>query len=161
MPGLPGTAVAEQLSQMPEPQKGESDSLWPPYVLILSAYCEPEYVYNLFAVGAKGYLLKDEAPERIVAGIRQVMRGEPALSLPVQRYCYAKSKPEHDLSARELEVLRLIAKGNTNEEIADVLVIAIGTVKNHVMNIYKKLPNVRTRSEAVAWAWENRIVEIE
>lgn len=162
MPGLPGTAVAEQLSQMPDPQKGAADSFWPPYVLILSAYCEPEYVYNLFAVGAKGYLLKDEAPERIVAGIRQVMRGEPALSLPVQRVLLTrKSKPEHDLSARELEVLRLIAKGNTNEEIAETLVIAIGTVKNHVMNIYKKLPNVRTRSEAVAWAWENRIVEIE
>lgn len=162
MPGLPGTAVTEQLSQMPDPQKGEALAFWPPHVLILSAYCEPEYVYNLFAAGAKGYLLKDEAPERIVAGIRQVMRGEPALSLPVQRVLLTrKSRPEHDLSARELEVLRLIAKGNTNEEIAEVLVIAIGTVKNHVMNIYKKLPNVRTRSEAVAWAWENRIVEIE
>jgi DNA-binding NarL/FixJ family response regulator len=131
-------------------------------VLILSAYCESEYVYSLFAAGAKGYLLKDEAPERIVTGIRQVMRGEPALSLPVQRVLLTrKSKPEHDLSARELEVLRMIAKGNTNEEIAEALVIAIGTVKNHVMNIYKKLPNVRTRSEAVAWAWENRIVEVE
>ncbi len=162
MPGLPGTAVTEQLSQMPDAQKGPADTPWPPHVLILSAYCEPEYVYNLFASGAKGYLLKDEAPERIVAGIRQVMRGEPALSLPVQRVLLTrKSKPEHDLSARELEVVRLMAKGNTNEEIADTLVIAIGTVKNHVMNIYKKLPNVRTRSEAVAWAWENRIVEIE
>ncbi|NJN54174.1 MAG: response regulator transcription factor [Anaerolineae bacterium] len=162
MPGLPGTAVTEQLNEMPDMQKGASDSFWPPHILILSAYCEPEYVYNLFAAGAKGYLLKDEAPERIVAGIRQVMRGEPALSLPVQRVLLTrKSKPDHDLSTRELEVLRLIAKGNTNEEIADILVIAIGTVKNHVMNIYKKLPNVRTRSEAVAWAWENRIVEIE
>lgn len=162
MPGLPGTAVTEQLSEMPDTQKGATDSFWPPHVLILSAYCEPEYVYNLFAAGAKGYLLKDEAPERIVAGIRQVMRGEPALSLPVQRVLLTrKSKPEHDLSVRELEVLRLIAKGNMNEEIAEILVIAVGTVKNHVMNIYKKLPNVRTRSEAVAWAWENRIVEIE
>jgi len=162
MPGLPGTDVTEKLSQMPDPQKGKMDSVWPPHVLILSAYCEPEYVYNLFAAGAKGYLLKDETPERIAAGIRQVIRGEPALSLPVQRVLLTrKTKPEHDLSTRELEVLRLIAKGNTNEEIAEVLVIAIGTVKNHVMNIYKKLPNVRTRSEAVAWAWENRIVEIE
>ena len=162
MPGLPGTDVTEKLSQMPDPQKGEADSNWPPHVLILSAYCEPEYVYNLFAAGAKGYLLKDETPERIAFGIRQVMQGEPALSLPVQRVLLTrKSKPEHDLSTRELEVLRLIAKGNTNEEIAEALIIAIGTVKNHVMNIYKKLPNVRTRSEAVAWAWENRIVEIE
>ena len=54
-----------------------------------------------------------------------------------------------------------MAKGHTNEEIADELIIAIGTVKNHVTNIYRKLPNVRTRSEAVAWAWENRLVSAE
>ena len=90
------------------------------------------------------------------------MRGEPALSLPVQKMLLTRSgPPDHTLSPRELEVLRLIAHGNTNEEIADELVIAVGTVKNHVTNIYRKLPNVRTRSEAVAWAWENRIVVIE
>lgn len=162
MPGLQGTEVTERLSAFPDVTKDGSSLPWPPYVLILSAYCEPEYVYSLFAAGAKGYLLKDESPERIVAGIRQVIRGEPALSLPVQRVLLTrKSKPDHDLSTRELEVLRLMAKGNTNEEIADTLIIAVGTVKNHVMNIYKKLPNVRTRSEAVAWAWENRVVEVE
>lgn len=162
MPGLQGTEVTERLSAFPDVAKDGSNLPWPPYVLILSAYCEPEYVYSLFAAGAKGYLLKDESPERIVAGIRQVIRGEPALSLPVQRVLLTrKSKPDHDLSTRELEVLRLMAKGNTNEEIADTLIIAVGTVKNHVMNIYKKLPNVRTRSEAVAWAWENRVVEVE
>ncbi len=162
MPGLQGTEVTERLSAVPDAVREGLPSSWPPYVLILSAYCEPEYVYSLFAAGAKGYLLKDEPPERIVSGIRQVMRGEPALSLPVQRVLLTrKSKPEHDLSVREMEVLRLMAKGNTNEEIANTLIIAVGTVKNHVMNIYKKLPNVRTRSEAVAWAWENRVVEVE
>ncbi len=162
MPKLSGTAVTEKLNSMTLPNPTEETTIWPPHVLILSAYCEPEYVYTLFAAGAKGYLLKDEPPERITAGIRQVMRGEPALSLPVQKVLLTRrSKPEHDLSTREIEVLRLISKGNTNEEIAQTLFIAVGTVKNHVMNIYKKLPNVRTRSEAVAWAWENRIVEVE
>lgn len=164
MPGLPGTAVTEQLNRLPDTaaQDENKENIWPPHILILSAYCEPEYVYSLFAAGAKGYLLKDEPPERITAGIRQVMRGEPALSLPVQKVLLTrKPKSDHDLSMREIEVLRLMAKGNTNEEIAETLIIAVGTVKNHVMNIYKKLPNVRTRSEAVAWAWENRIVEVE
>lgn len=121
-----------------------------------------EYVYNLFAAGAKGYLLKDEPPHKIVSGIRQISRGEPALSLPVQKVLLTRqSKIDHELSSRELEVLRMMAKGHTNEEIAESLIIAIGTVKNHVTNIYRKLPNVRTRSEAVAWAWEHRIVEVD
>lgn len=162
MPSMSGTIVTEQLNNLPNAEPQNKDKIWPPHVLILSAYCEPEYVYSLFAAGAKGYLLKDEPPECIASGIRQVMRGEPSLSLPVQKVLLTrKFKPEHDLTIRELDVLRLIAKGNTNEEIAQNLIIAVGTVKNHVMNIYRKLPNVRTRSEAVAWAWENRIVEVD
>lgn len=162
MPGMLVTDVTRKLMETTMTDDAQNNAPWPPHILILSAYCEPEYVYNLFAMGAKGYLLKDEAPDRIVAGIRHVIQGEPALSLPVQKVLLTRrDKPEHNLSQRELEVLRLIAKGNTNEEIAEALFIAVGTVKNHVMNTYKKLPNVRTRSEAVAWAWENRIVEIE
>ncbi len=164
MPGLQGTDVAEKITHMTVDANDRTDTSapWPPHILILSAYCEPEYVYSLFAAGAKGYLLKDESADRIVVGIRQVAKGEPALSLPVQKLLLTRrDEPKHSLSERELEVLRLMAKGYTNDEIAEALIIAVGTVKNHVMNIYKKLPNVRTRSEAVAWAWENRIVEIE
>ena len=162
MNGMQGTEVTEKIHALPAPEGGEQDQPWPPHILILSAYCEQEYVYNLFAAGAKGYLLKDEPPDRIAQGIRQIMRGEPVLSLPVQRVLLTRrSEPQHELSMRELEVLRLMAKGYTNEEVAEVLTIAIGTVKNHVTNIYRKLPNVRTRSEAVAWAWENRLVEID
>ena len=162
LPHLSGTQVTEQLREMPKPPLVEADRIWPPSILILSAYIEQEYVFNLFAAGAKGYLLKDESPERIAQGIRQVYRGEPALSIPVQKMLlFRKNEFQHDLSERELEVLRLLAKGNTNEEIAEVLFITVGTVKNHVTNIYKKLPSVRTRSEAVAWAWQNRIVEID
>lgn len=163
MPGYQGVEVTEKLNELGK-NKNELDPAlpFPPHVLILSAYCEQEYVYSLFAAGAKGYLLKDEHPERIVLGIRQVMRGEPALSMPVQKLLLTRRHTEHhELSLRELEVLRLMAKGYTNEEVADELVIAVGTVKNHVTNIYRKLPNVRTRSEAVAWAWENRLVTAE
>ena len=162
MPDLQGTQVSERLNEIVFSREELAGQPWPPSILILSAYCEPEYVYSLFAAGAKGYLLKDESPDRIVMGIRQIARGEPALSLPVQKVLLNRhSRPEHDLSTRELEVLRLMAKGNTNNEIAETLFITVGTVKNHVMNIYRKLPNVRTRSEAVAWAWENRLVEVE
>ena len=162
LPGLLGTRVTEQLREIPKPDPLDTSRIWPPNILILSAYVEQEYVFTLFAAGAKGYLLKDESPKRIAQAVRQVYKGEPALSIPVQKMLLSR-KPEfkHELSERELEVLRLMAKGNTNEEIAEVLFITIGTVKNHVTNIYKKLPTVRTRSEAVAWAWQNRIVEID
>jgi len=162
MPELSGVGVTEMISNSEIPATMRESHHWPPHILILSAYCEPEYVYNLFAAGAKGYLLKDEPPHKIVSGIRQIVRGEPALSLPVQKVLLTRqAKFDHELSSRELEVLRMMAKGHTNEEIAEGLVIAIGTVKNHVTNIYRKLPNVRTRSEAVAWAWEHRIVEVD
>lgn len=162
MPELSGVDVTEIVSNSEMPTTIRENHPWPPQILILSAYCEPEYVYNLFAAGAKGYLLKDEPPHKIVSGIRQIVRGEPALSLPVQKVLLTRqTKIDHELSSRELEVLRMMAKGHTNEEIAEGLVIAIGTVKNHVTNIYRKLPNVRTRSEAVAWAWEHKIVEVD
>jgi DNA-binding NarL/FixJ family response regulator len=162
MPELSGVEVTQVISNSGAPVMLRENNSWPPQILILSAYCEPEYVYNLFAAGAKGYLLKDEPPHKIVSGIRQIFRGEPALSLPVQKVLLTRqSKIDHELSSRELEVLRMMAKGHTNEEIAESLIIAIGTVKNHVTNIYRKLPNVRTRSEAVAWAWEHRIVEVD
>lgn len=162
MPGLSGVDVTAMISNSEMPATVRENHPWPPQILILSAYCEPEYVYNLFAAGAKGYLLKDEPPHKIVSGIRQIVRGEPALSLPVQKVLLTRqTKIDHELSSREMEVLRMMAKGHTNEEIAEGLVIAIGTVKNHVTNIYRKLPNVRTRSEAVAWAWEHKIVEVD
>lgn len=162
MPELSGVDVTAMISNSEMPATVRENHPWPPQILILSAYCEPEYVYNLFAAGAKGYLLKDEPPHKIVSGIRQIVRGEPALSLPVQKVLLTRqTKIDHELSSREMEVLRMMAKGHTNEEIAEGLVIAIGTVKNHVTNIYRKLPNVRTRSEAVAWAWEHKIVEVD
>ena len=158
MPDMSGVEVARKLYTMAAPA-GDGVAVWPPAILVLSAYADKEYVYGMFAVGAKGYLLKDELPRRIVAGVREVASGLPALSLIVQQALLTRpTAMDVNLSSREIEVLQLMAKGYANEEIADKLVIANGTVKNHVTNIYRKIPNVRTRAEAVAWAWENRIV---
>ena len=153
MPKLTGVEVTERL------RKTLRHSGWLPSILVLSGYCNRAYVSNLLAAGAKGYLLKGEALGQIARGIRQVVQGHLVLSLFVQKMLSDSAQhPEHNLSMRELEVLRLMAKGNTNEEIAEALVIARGTVKNHVAKIYRKLPNVSTRSDAVAWAWANQIV---
>lgn len=156
LPDMSGFEVAQQITRLPRPANATH---WPPLILVLSAYAEPEYVYGVFAAGAKGYLLKDELPRRIVQGIREVMSGVPALSLRVQQVLLSRRQHEDDmLTKREMEVLQLIARGYTNEEIAEELVIAIGTVKNHVTNIYHKLPGVHTRAEAVAWAWQNGLI---
>ena len=155
MPDMNGVETAERLKALAKPG-------WSPNILVLSAYSDREFVHRLIGAGARGYLLKDEPPRRIVEGVRAVMRGEPALSLMVQKILLTRQRRAvHDLSGRELEVLQLVAQGHTNLEIAETLVIAEGTVKNHVTNIYGKLDSVSTRSEAVAWAWQNRIVKIE
>jgi DNA-binding NarL/FixJ family response regulator len=157
MPYLNGVEVVEKLNERRPVQK---PTLRQPFVLGLSAYCEPEYVYRFFAAGAKGYLLKDEPPQQIIAGVRRIIAGEPVLSLPIQSLLLRRRlEPRPNLSPRETEVLQLMAKGFTNGEIADKLVIAEGTVKNHVTNIYKRLEGPRTRAEAVAWAWENGLVK--
>ena len=158
MPGLYGFEVLEQLNKLPPP--ATSKGVWPPHVLIFSAYCDREYVFSLFAAGAKGYLLKDELPNEVVAGIRDIVKGRPVLSPEVQKLLIGqKPTPINDLSERELEILQPLALGHSNQEIAAEFGIAESTVKNHIANIYKKIPEVKTRAEAVAWAWENSLVK--
>ncbi|MDJ0754437.1 MAG: response regulator transcription factor [Ardenticatenaceae bacterium] len=163
MPEMNGIEVTNNLNDQGLTQHmQQNNGHWPPSILILSAHSDPEYVYSLFASGAKGYLLKDEPPEEIVNGIRQILEGNPAISLPIQKILLRRRQEvNHPLSVRELEVLKLMARGFTNDEIAEKLVITTGTVKNHVTNIYHKIPEIRSRSEAVAWAWMNRLVSVE
>ena len=109
-------------------------------------------------------MLKDEEPSTIVQGVLSVSKGETWLSPDiaaslVQHSIRATSLSKRDeLTARERDVLVLLAKGYPNEQIAETLFIAEGTVKNHVTHIYDKL-GVSSRAEAVAWAWEHGLVK--
>lgn len=154
LPRLEGTEVAEIIQQRGLPTR----------ILALSAYKDDQYVYGMLQAGAAGYLLKEEALETVVAAVRAVARGEEWYSQPVMSRVAAWARGETpsiagvaELTEREVEVLRLLARGWDNARIAAELVISEGTVKNHVTSIYAKL-NVHSRAEAVAWAWQHGLV---
>ncbi len=151
MPGMTGVEAARRLRATGIEVR----------ILVLSAYDDDEYVAELLANGADGYLTKDEAPERIVAAVRGVAQGRDGwLSDGVAEKARRRRAAEpaaQPLSPREREVLRLIADGLDNGAIAEGLFISESTVKNHVTNIYAKL-GVRSRAEAVAWAWRSGLM---
>ena len=135
-----------------------------PAILVLTAYDDDEYIFEGLRAGALGYLLKDAAPDVLYNAIRAAARGEsvlqPAVAAKVVSQ-FARMAPTpspeqalvEPLSEREIEVLALIADGQTNREIAGELYIASGTVKNHVTNILGKL-GVRDRTQAALKARE-------
>jgi DNA-binding NarL/FixJ family response regulator len=138
-------------------------------VIILTTFDDDENVFDGLRAGAVGYLLKDTPSEKLFEAIRAAARGESFLQpsiaakviaefarLSVQPKATGASLPE-PLSERELEILRLIAGGASNREIAAALVIAEGTVKNHVTNILGKL-GVSHRMQAVLKAKELGII---
>lgn len=157
LPDMNGLQVMSSLLDKTGANSEQNFSL--PDVLVLSAHCSREYVSALFAHGIKGYLLKDEELEKVVEAIYNIVQGKPALSdAVVQMLMMGDLSQQVRLTKRELEILQLVAYGYSNKQISKELGIAVGTVKNHVTNIYEKLPDVHTRAEAVAWAWQNEIV---
>ena len=152
MPNMSGVEVARTLRASDNTTK----------VLALSAYDEPEYVYGLLDAGAAGYLMKEEADrDMMVAAVRGVLAGDdlwisPDLATHLVRHHMSASNTE-TLSQREIEVLRLVADGLDNQQVADELFISHHTVKNHLEHIKSKLV-VKTRAEVIAWAWHNRVV---
>ena len=133
------------------------DSL--PKIVVYSTHSDKQYVWSLLAAGAKGYLLKSDPPEKLLAAIRLVKSGQIVLSQTVQTNL-VKMIPHlnQDLSNGEIKVMQLLAQGQSNQEIAKNLNISVGTVKSHLNNTYRKIPWIRSRAEAVAWAWINHIV---
>lgn len=136
-------------------------------VLMLTTFDLDEHVYDALRAGASGFLLKDVGRDRLVEAIRTVASGE-ALFAPsvlerlvshyVDRPPAGVEQPDLvGLSARELEVLRLVGKGRSNAEIANELVISMATVKTHVRSIFRKLA-LRDRVQAVALAYECGLV---
>ncbi len=139
-----------------------------PRVLILTTFDLDEYVYEALQAGASGFLLKDVPPEQLVAGIRVVAEGEALLAPTVTRRLietFLQDRPRApappqalaELTERELEVFLLIARGLSNAEIADQLVVSGTTVKTHVARVLSKLA-LRDRVQAVVLAYETGIV---
>ena len=134
-------------------------------ILILTAYDDEAYVTGLLMAGATGYVLKDEALDTLVAAIRTVARGESWLSqriagrLARKAIAPARAAEDEPLTPREREVLRLLALGLSNNEIAEKLFITKRTVQNHVSNIYGKL-GLDSRAEAVLYAIRYGIVDV-
>ena len=137
-------------------------------VLVLTTYDLDSYVYGALQAGAAGFLLKATPPDRLVAGIETVAAGESLLAPSLTRRLieeHVRRPPPVDgvpaqlreLTDRELEVFRLIARGLSNEEIAASLVVAEATVKTHVNRILAKLA-LRTRVQAVVLAYETGLV---
>ncbi len=153
LPALSGVEVARRLG------RGEH----PIPVLALSAYDDEHYIIETLKAGAAGYMTKDEEPEEIVMAVRDVARGHRGrMSHGVSQKIWdgftnrlkssgSAARTYGDLSEREIEVLAMLRRGLTNEQIAEGLCLAVGTVKNHTTNIYSKL-GVRNRQQAVAWA---------
>jgi DNA-binding NarL/FixJ family response regulator len=135
-------------------------------VLVLTAYDDNELVFGLLEAGAVGYVLKEEALETIEAAVRAVARGEswlsPKVAAKVMKKALDKEEAEEEaipLTERELEVLRLIAKGWSNQRIAEELSITERTVRFHVGNILAKL-GVESRIEAVVEGVRRGLVRI-
>ena len=140
----------------------------PSRVLVLTTFDLDEYVYAALQAGASGFLLKDVPREQLVTAVRTVARGESMLAPAITQRLIEKfvarapgarvSPSVEELSVRELEVLRLLARGLSNAEIAAELVLGEATVKTHVARILRKL-DLRDRVQAVVYAYESGLVE--
>lgn len=151
MPGMKGVEVAQQLRSAGSPVR----------ILALSAYDDRQYILELLAGGAAGYLMKEEAPEIIVEAVRGVARGEQGW---VSRQVAAKlstwtqqETDQSDLTDREKQVLRLVVQGKTNQEIGFALEISEKTVEKHLEGVFSKL-GVSSRVEAAVRAVREELV---
>ncbi|WP_405487709.1 response regulator [Streptomyces sp. NBC_00096] len=160
MPRLDGLEVTRLLAG-----PGVADPL---RVVIVTTFDQDDYLYGALRGGASGFLLKDAGPVLLVEAVRAAARGD-ALVSPAVTLRLLERLGEHPAAApgagpgglpvseRELDVVRLVARGLTNQEIADGLFISLSTVKTHLVSVQSKL-GLRNRVEIAAWAWENRAV---
>jgi len=158
MPGMDGLEATRRIIAAPSP----------PRVLILTTFDLDEYVFDALTAGASGFLLKDVAPEQLLAGIKIIAQGDSLLSPSVTRRLIesfvrdgrqTREPPPvlNELTPRELEILQLVARGLSNSEIADQLVVSSTTIKTHVARVLMKLA-LRDRIQAVVFAYENGVI---
>ena len=160
MPHLDGLAAARQILASSRSR-----------VLILTTFDADEYVYEALKMGASGFLLKDAPPDQLIAAVRCIAAGDALIDPSITRrligrFAHAVRPPSRqpaqlkDLTLRELDVLRLVARGLANAEIARELVVEESTVKTHVSRILLKL-GLRDRVQAVVIAYESGFVTPE
>ena len=168
MPELDGLEAARRiLSGAPDDTALDNNV---PKILMLTTFDLDEYVYEALRAGASGFLLKDTPPEQLVSAIHVIAQGEALLSPSITRRVISEfvkgtgPKPQaqfprlQDLTAREREVMTLIARGLSNAEIAKALFVSETTVKTHVARVLMKL-GLRDRVQAVVLAYEAGVVQ--
>lgn len=150
MKGMGGVEATRQICQLADA----------PQVIVLTSFMDDDMVYPVIEAGALSYLLKTTKAREIAAAIRAAGRGDSVLEAEVTGKVLSKMRrapqklPHDALTAREIEVLRLIAEGKTNHEIAAELAIAVKTVKTHITNIFAKL-EVDDRTQAAVYVHRN------
>ena len=153
MPVLDGLAAARQVLTLPDPPK----------VIMLTTFDRDEYVHEALRAGASGFLLKTVSPRRLAEAVRQVAAGEMLLAPQITRRLVEdfvhRPRPDADvpLTQREVEVLRGVAKGGSNAEVAAQLFLSEATVKTYLSRILVKL-GLRDRAQLVSWAFETGFV---
>jgi NarL family two-component system response regulator LiaR len=156
MPGVDGIEAIRQITSCQEGMR----------ILVLTSFAGDDKVFPAIKAGALGYLLKDSEPADLLQAIRQVDRGEPSLHPIIARKVLqemqrpSKHPPTPDpLTDRELQVLRLVARGLTNREIAERLVVTEATVRSHVSNTLSKL-HLANRVQATLYALQEGITSL-
>jgi DNA-binding NarL/FixJ family response regulator len=138
----------------------------PMRVVIITTFDLDEYVHRALRAGAVGFILKDSGPALLAEAVRAAHAGDAMISPSITMRLLKQfgpiavrspRRPATPLTDREIELIRRLARGRTNQEIAQELFISLSTVKAHVANIQDKL-QLRNRTEIAAWAWENRLV---
>jgi DNA-binding NarL/FixJ family response regulator len=164
MPNVDGLEAARRIASLPDP----------PAVLVLTTFDHDDALFQALEAGASGFLLKNASPERLIDAVRTVAAGDALLAPDVTRRVISRATatapptsadavPTADaalasagLTERETEVLRLLARGLSNAEIAAELFVGDATVKTHVSNVLQKL-GLRDRIQAVVWAFEHGV----
>ncbi len=135
-------------------------------ILVLTSFAEDEKVFSAIKAGALGYLLKDATPQELLAAIRQVCRGEPSMDSAIANKLMRELQRSSDLplteqplTIREVDVLKLVAQGLTNQDIAEKLVISERTVRTHVSHILDKL-HLANRTQAALYALREGLADL-
>ncbi|MFF5260460.1 response regulator [Actinomadura viridis] len=157
MPRMDGLEATRLLAgpEVPDPLR----------VVIVTTFDMDEYVYGALRAGAVGFLLKDGGPALLLEAVRAAVNGgslvSPSITVRLlERLTVpspAAARPREPLTGREVEVVRLVARGRTNDEIAGELFVSLFTVKTHLGSVQRKL-DARNRVEIAAWAWETGLM---